>query len=132
MSKKAEKGEPMDKSAPEGNAAMHVNHERQCYALGQLVTEVEALFPGVGYEFSNKNPRNVFFDAQFDTYSVTEEDRQQFETLLRLIRSDERVEEVIADSEGVLVSFRNNVHTMDDRRTFDLADAWIILTEDES
>lgn len=115
---------PMDVTMPEGAAEMHVNHPRNVYAMDQLISEVEALFPDVHYEVSDRNPRNVAFSVRFDLIGDMD-----LRSLLTLVESDERVSEVVADREGVMVTFITNPVLMDNRDTFDLEAAYAVFAE---
>jgi len=135
MTKKDNAPVPMDAGAAEGDApAMYKPNDRNCYAMEQLISEVEQLFPGVIYEVSSRNPRGVAFDVTFVPADGTDPD---FRLLLELLgdpayNTDPRIEYVIPGSDGVLVSFRTNPHTMDDRSPFGLAEAWSVLSGEES
>lgn len=113
----------MDASMPEGKGGVRANRPRKVYAMSTLIAEVEALFPETTYEVSNYNRFNAALSVQFDTRSPG------MELLLSLIEDDIRVEEVLADDGQVLVTFRDNPRTMDNRDPFNLASAWKILTE---
>jgi hypothetical protein len=121
---------PMDPNAMEGEAAMHTNNPRNAYALDQLIEEVEALFPDVHYELGHRSARHVAHSVRFDLTDNTMDLRQ----LLVLMgdpayNEDVRIEEVVADAESVLVIFRPNATTMDDRTPFGIGVAYGVLTE---
>lgn len=124
---------PMDNTMPEGDTPdMYKPADRNTYAMDQLIKEVEFLFPGIGYEVNARNKRGVAFDIQFDLTSVLFDDRRDFCTLLELLgdpayNEDVRILTVVADMEGVLVSFRNNPVIQDDPTPFGLAEAWSVL-----
>lgn len=128
------KTQPMDATAPEGDAPeMYKPSERNTYAMEQLITEVEALFPGTIYTVSHRNQRGVAFDVLF---SPLPDEDTDVRTLLVLMgdsayNEDPRIEEVVSDQEGVLVRFRNDPRIMDDRTEFGLAEAWEVLSGDE-
>lgn len=128
------KNEPMDKTAREGEVAMHVAQPRNAYALDQIISEVEGLFPGVGYEVSHRNQRGVAFDVQFDLSTITPEDRNDFVILMGLLddpayNRDMRIESITTDTEYVLVSFRNDPRTQDSPAPFGLEPAWAVIRE---
>jgi hypothetical protein len=123
------KNEPMDKTMPEGEAVMYVNRPRNTYAMDQLIKEVTNLFPETEYEVSHRNQRNVAFDVQF---ALMPGGYMGLRDLLHLIEDDIRVVDIVADAEGVLVSFRNNPVIMDDPTPFNLEAAWEVMDEGQS
>lgn len=116
--------EMMDPSAPEGDAVVHTNRERNVYALDTLVKEVVALFSETTYEVSNRTRFNAALDVQFDTHESS-----GLSVLLSLVEDDERVAEVVVDVDDVLVRFRGNPRLQDSREPFGLAEAWSVMNE---
>jgi hypothetical protein len=131
---------PMDPSIIEDRVgSAHVNTGRACYAAKTLVAEVEALFPGVPVDYSNRDGRSTALDVSFDLTVLDEPDGQDLVTLLTLLgdsahNEDPRIREVMADpgTLQVLVGFRSNPRTQDSREPFGLADALDVLSGDES
>lgn len=132
MTKKAEdKTGPMDDSVKEatvGTAA--TNAPRQCWALKTLVSEVQILFPETPYEVSNIDGRNTALDVQFDLTTLDSQERADLIVLLLSLDEDPRVAEVMGEDGLVLISFKSNALTQDDRTPFGLADAYQILIEE--
>lgn len=126
----ARKPEPMDASATEVKVgAPHVNHPRVCHAAKTLVAEVLDLFPETPVEYSNYNGRNTALDVTFDLTTLDERDADDLTIVLRLLDSDQRVAEVIAEESAVLVSFRNSPLLQDSRAPFNIAEAMSILDD---
>lgn len=119
-------GKPMDPNAREGEAPeMYVPTPRNTYGMDQLIEEVETLFPGTIHTVGNRNQRGVAFDVQFTPYG----EESILPNLLTLIQSDQRVRDVVADAEGVRVTFVNSPTIQDLRDPFGLADAHAVLFE---
>lgn len=135
----SDKSTPMDPTAREGaSPGLYVPRERLPYAMEQLISEVEALFPEVAHTESRRNQRGVAFDVQFDLTGLDADLRDDAITLFDLLgdpayNEDQRIEEVVTDQLEweVLVSFRNNVQIMDDRTAFGLGEAWTVLRGDD-
>lgn len=124
--------EPMDPEYVEAAVAALPNSGntyRICWSLKTLVSEVHGLFPEMPVEFSNVDGRNTALDATFDLTVLDESDRSLFRDLLRLCTTDERVREVISDSDQVLVGIKSNPRIQDSRDWFSLADAWLVMAE---
>lgn len=100
---------------------------RACYAVQRLVTEVESIFPSVETEFVSTNGRGVAVGVRFEHKS------QDMGALLSLIVSDERVARVESSPAGrvVTVTMKGWPTTMDDRSSFGLDEAMVILNEDD-
>lgn len=126
---------PMDPGALEGEAAMHQNTPRTPYAMEELVSEVEAVFPDVTYEYSNRSPRHVAFTVRF---TLVDPDQQRYLNLLLewmadpAYNEDPRVLTVLTDREGAEVTFVSNATLMDSRDSFGLVEAHGVLVEDQS
>lgn len=121
----SKKRESMDAGVRElKDGVMHVNHTRSCWAIKQLVQEVEALFPETEYTVENYNERNTGLDVVFSTG-----DEPELRALLVLVADDTRVlrVEVDEDSDQVRVKFKPNPRTQDSRDSFELDEAWSIL-----
>lgn len=128
---KAEAPQPMDPSAPEGAAtSLPANHARVCYAIKTLVAEAHALFPEVPVEYSDYDGRNTALSVTFDL-TVLDADKARFTDLIRTVAVDPRVDEVIVESDQILVGVRPGARTQDSRETFNLDSAWGILTDGE-
>lgn len=128
--------EPMDPSIRENKvAAPKANHSRVCYAIETLVDEMADLFPETPVEYSNPNGRNTALDVLFDLTVLDEPDRALSGDLLMLTQEDPRVDLALLNHEPyysqVLVSMRNDPRTMDRREPFGLADAMLVLADDE-
>lgn len=130
--KKTAEPRPMEASAVPaakvGTPAM--NNKRACYAAKTLVAELHEMFPETPVEYSNPNGRSTMLDVSFDltVFDASEED--SVTTLLELIHTDARVEEVIIENGTVLVSFKASARTQDSREPFGLGDAWDVLCDD--
>ena len=129
----------MDPSIVENKTPVVVpNNQRVCWAIKTLCEEVWNLFPETPVEYSNHNLRNTALDVTFDLTALdAEADRIDLPNLLPLIKVDPRVADVIVskDDEGfpeyVLVSMRNSARTQDNRESFGLAQALMVMGEDE-
>lgn len=133
MSKAQNGTEPMDPGVRENAVGeARVNNPRDCWAIKTLVAEVDELFPETTYETSNVDGRNTALDVQFDLTGLVSDDRRLFALLLSAADSDPRVDEVLTEDDSVLVSFKANARTQDDRASFGLSDAFDILVEDPS
>lgn len=130
---KIETPQPMDNSAPEAAiGTVRVNNHRMCWAMQTLIAEVEALFPETNYETSNIDGRNTAHDVTFDLSMLAPHEVNDLSILLTALDGDERVRDTIAQDDMVLVSFVANARLKDKRDPFRLADAYDVLTEDES
>lgn len=135
--KKTKTVAPMDDSIREEKVGKPAaNNARVCYALVTLVSEVSEMFPEVPVEYSNVNGRNTSLDATFDLTPLDVQDRGLFSDLFRLLgdsayNEDRRVAEVVVDGDQVLVSMRNDPRTMDSREPFGMADALLVLADEE-
>ena len=122
---------PMDNTMPEGDApVMYVPTPRNTYAMDQLIKEVLDLFPETSYEVSARNQRGVAFDVQFTPDTEHARDLMVLLSLLadEAYNRDVRLLSIVADIEGVLVSFRNNPQIQDDPAPFGLAEAHAVLS----
>lgn len=127
-SKKSKADTPMDPGARESATPVQTtNTARTCHAIKQLVSEVAELFPETTPVYSNYDLRNTALDVQFDASMCP-----ALLGLLELVESDSRVELVLIDLEEqlALVSFKSNPRTQDLRTPFNLADAWLILSDE--
>jgi hypothetical protein len=117
---------PMDDSIKENpNGTMHVNAQRNAYALVELVAEVRDVFPETEYGFGDYNGRNVALSV---TYSDPEPVLRE---LLTLLRSDYRVSEVMVYANGdTCLLINNSARSMDDRASWGIEGAYEILAED--
>lgn len=129
---KTDKNEPMDASVTEAKMGAPAKHtERVCYAAKTLAAEVTGLFPETPVRYSNYDGRNTALDVEFDLTAISaDEDADALMRLLDALAGDIRIEQVIAEDDSVLVSFRSSARTQDSRETFGLAEAWSILTGD--
>lgn len=137
MTEKAKTKEMMDPGARERAVGEPVtNTARVCYAAKTLVAEMHALFPETPVEYSNYDGRNTALDVKFDLTVLDEADRATVIAMFTLFDfdADPRVDMVIPAHEdaALLVSFKSNATTQDSRAPFGLAEAWSVLTEDES
>lgn len=123
--------EPMDPDAPEttDTEVQAITHrQRNVYAMDTLIAEVRDLFPETEVVVSNHNRFNAALDVQFASDTG---DHEILRTLLALVKDDERVAEVLVDTEEntVLVAFHPLATTQDRRDAFGLAEAYGVLTE---
>lgn len=124
---------PMDPSAMEGSAEMHQNTPRIPYAMEQMNSEVETIFPDVTYEYSNRSPRHVAFTVR---YTLADEDDQKHLNLLLewladpAYNEDPRIMRVLTDREGAEVTFVTNATFMDSRDPFGLIEAHGVMNEE--
>jgi hypothetical protein len=119
--------EPMDPSvfeSAEGRAPQ--NHKRNAYALVTLVDEVRTMFPEVAYEFILHDGRNTALGVRFDLTGLADE-KGDFITLLRMVGSDGRVNEIITTDESLTVVLIPSARTQDRRDPFGLLPAYDIL-----
>lgn len=135
--KDKEKILPMDPDAREGGRpADSAPRHRNTYGMDRLISEVEMLFPGIGYKTEDRSERGVAFAVRFDLSTVLPEDRTDFSTLLYLLgdpahNRDDRVVGIAADAESVTVYFRRDPRIMDLRDPFGLDGAWRVLHESD-
>lgn len=126
------KPEPMDPSFNESSTGqVHVNHKRNAYALVQLLDEVRQLYPEIPYEFCNYNGRNTALSVLFDLTGIDNDEASDFTKLILLIKSDQRILDVVADDGQVLVDLFPSPRYQDLQDSFHLADAYWILTGDD-
>lgn len=124
--------EPMDAGVTEiRDGQVHVNSKRNAYALVQLVDEVRHLFPETPYEFGNYNGRNTALSVTFDLSMASGEEFDLFTQLLALVKTDQRVLDVINDDTSLLVDLFPSPRYQDLRDSFNLADAYSILTGED-
>lgn len=119
--------QPMDPNADEAKVGKPAfNHRRTCYAIQALVAEVRALFPETVYKATNYDRRGTALSVTFMTDTT-----EGLGQLLELVRPDVRVLDVSKDSvdPSVTVTFRSSPRLQDLRDTFNLAQAWAILSE---
>lgn len=122
---------PMDVSINEQTVGTpHANQRRNAYALVRLVDEVHSLFPETPYKFSNYDGRNTALSVTFDLTTMDNDDAILFITLLALVKADPRVLDVIEDDGQILVDLFPSPRYQDIRDSFNLADAYSILTEE--
>ena len=98
---------------------------RVAYALETLIDEVTSLFPETTYDIIDRNGRGTGVSASFSTHEC-----DGLKDLLLLIE-DPRIEGVVYDHREAIafVAVWNNPRTMDSREPFNLADAWLVLSE---
>lgn len=119
--------EPMDAGAPERASSGEVieTRLRVCYAAKQLIQEVIDLFPETIHETNTENMRNVQLGIDFVA------DEEGLAELLQLVSVDSRVASVVTEEGLVKVGFHNRPRTYDLRDSFGLADAWLVLIEED-
>lgn len=128
---------PMDDGIREQAVGVpNANNRRVCYAIKTLVAEVLELFPETPVEYSNYDGRNTALDVTFDLTVLNADDRETLSTLLQLLgdraySEDQRIREVTYDDSAVLVSIISGPRTQDIREPFGLADAYVVLAEDD-
>lgn len=144
MATKKKKGTPITApaTAPEGTATVVTAERpvrqsdvrspaayRTADALLTLIEEVTTLFPETSYEVGNPNKWGVISTVTFSTGGI-----DGLAELLTLIASDVRVKEITEDSAESLteIDLYPSLRTMDNRDSFGLGDAWVVLSEDES
>lgn len=125
---------PMDDTIRENPVGITAtNRQRPCWAIKQLVAEVQELFPETPYEISNYDGRNVGLGVTFDLTTLDGGDSVLFNNLMSVLDTDERVAEVItADYDQTFVLMHGRATTQDSRESFGLADAWSILADTET
>jgi hypothetical protein len=122
--------QPMDPGAPEVRTpTASTNRRRDCWAIKTLVAEFLALFPETPYETDGYDGRNTALHAQFDLSVLDQPERDTATALLELVETDERVAEVLAEDDYVMVLMHSNPRTQDSRNSFGLGDAYLVLTE---
>lgn len=124
------KNEPMDPTTREvKNPVVATNRQRNCFALDTLVKEVRALFPEVEWEADDYDGRNVAHAVTFNPNGTDPIDGLC--DLLFLVESDNRVSYVTVGGvyTHVRVEFHHSARTQDNRESFDLADAWVVMGE---
>lgn len=135
MSKNDDKrNAPMDDSIKEAAVGTPAtNAPRQCWAMKTLIKEVQDLFPETTYEVSNIDGRNTALDVTFDLTMLDSQARADMLALFVVfdLGNDPRVEQIIGEDGMVLVSFKSNARTQDDRTEFGLADAYSVLVEED-
>lgn len=128
---KREKGGPMDSAVREALVGTPAtNNARKCYAMETLISEVAELFPETTYEIAGIDGRNTALEVVFDISMLDTEDRERLLGVLMLTVHDPRVEEVLHDSDSVVVAFLSNPRLQDLRDTFDLSGAYGVLVGD--
>jgi hypothetical protein len=130
MSNDDKTAQPMDAGAEETSTPMAaMPNERNARALDTLISEVVALFPETTYEVGNRNGRGVALSVTFATHET-----DGLPALLSLVAGDARVLDVTYDEQedSVLVHLWNRGRTQDLRDSFNLADAWLVLSDDEA
>lgn len=132
--KSSETPVPMDASVRENSTpTMSTNAQRVCYAAKTLVAEVMEMFPETPVEFSNFDGRNTALDVTFDLTTLDSQDRADLMLVMTLLddpayNEDSRIASVLADDGQVLVSFKSNPRTQDNREPFGLLDALSVLS----
>ena len=99
-------------------------------AMETLIGEVAELFPETTYEIAGIDGRNTALEVVFDISMLDTEDRERLLGVLMLTVHDPRVEEVLHDSDSVVVAFLSNPRLQDLRDTFDLSGAYGVLIGD--
>ena len=128
----AEGPQPMDPDAPETSAPAEgspfQSRERTAGALVALIEEVTELFPEVTYEKGNPEAWRVISRVTFEVGEV-----EGLVSLLNLLLADTRVMALTIDSQENLVevALKHSFRTMDIRDSFGLAEAWMILIEED-
>lgn len=133
MAKKDQPTPMMDESNYATSSDSVLITRRTAYAVETLISEVEAVFPGVDYTLTNRNGRGVALGV---TFFGSEETVSDLGNLLLLMNDpayseDHRIEEVTEDAEGVHVLFFNRSLLQDSRESFGLAGAWAVLTGEQ-
>lgn len=133
MVKKDDTHKPMDDSIRERSEGQPIpTRERTCWAIKQLLSEVEALFPETPYEVGDRDMRGVALVVNFDVSGLEGGDSVVFNSLIEALSSDARVEEIATEDFGFAsVRMRSSLRTQDDRTPFGLSEAYSILVEDE-
>lgn len=112
---------------------------RNCWALETLIAEVRAIYPEATYSISEVGRRQVGIAATFEGWDANHEGTEpSLPQVLACVEADHRVAEVTSatsdesgDNAWVSVRMNANTVTMDQRDTFNVGDAYAILTDGE-
>ena len=93
-----------------------------------LIDEVSDLFPETSYELGSPNQWGVISSVTFEVAGL-----EGLPELLSLVETDARVKEITEDDkEGLVeISLHPSFRTMDIREQYGLAEAWMVLCEEE-